>query len=70
MARPDPVRHDITIHTESESMAPVLFASICELIRSSGTNQDQALCALRAAEAFLPELVSHTIYADTIGRQL
>ena len=38
-----------------EKLAFVLMNKILETIKESGANQVEALCALRAAEAMLPE---------------
>ena len=42
----------------------MLFEGILELVRNSGASEKEAFAALRAAEAFVPELFSHVIYVD------
>ena len=40
---------------EKENLAMVLMAKILDLVKASGANEREAICALRAAEAMIPE---------------
>jgi len=40
---------------EKENLAMVLMEKILDLVKTSGANQQEAICALKAAEAMIPE---------------
>jgi hypothetical protein len=40
----------------NESMSLALMLKLLEVVRESGANSREAACALKAAEAFLPEM--------------